>query len=87
MDVLLKTQLRKQAAASSLPTTLQVSVPTPCTGQQTVTKINDSSYSGTTGPFNIVNLLAILDGGDDSWALHVINFDQNPPGCYGVTNY
>lgn len=87
MDALLETTLRQQSSAASLPTTLEVTVLSPCIGQQTLTKINDSAYSGTDGPFTLVNLLAIDDGGSDSWALQIINFDQTPSGCFGVTNY
>ena len=88
MDILLSTKLRPHpSSAAALPATLQVSVLTPCVGQQTLDKISDTAYSGTVGVFTVVNLLAIDDGGSNSWALQVINFDQSPPGCFGVTHY
>ncbi len=87
MDVLLKTTLRQQSSAASLPATLQVLVQSPCQGQQTLDKISDSAFSGTVGDFTVVNLFAITDGGSDSWAIQVVNFDQSPPGCFGITNY
>lgn len=87
MDVLTNTTLRPRSTASSLPDTLLMSTLTPCQGQQNLSKINESAYSGTVGDFTVVNLYSIQDGGDDSWALQVVNFDQSPPGCFGFTNY
>lgn len=87
MDVLANTTLRSRSAATSLPDTLLVSVLTPCQGQQNLSKINASAYSGTGGGFTVVNLFSIVDGGDDSWEIQIVNFGQTPSGCFGITNY
>lgn len=66
---------------------LKANVLTPCSGSQDLDIVNDKCYSGSVGDFTVVNLFAITDGGADSWALQVVNFDQSPPGCYGITNF
>lgn len=71
----------------SLPLVLNVAVLTPCVGQQNVDKVNDGAYSGAVGDFTIVNLYAVQDGGQDSWAIQVVNFNASPTGCYGFTDY
>ncbi len=88
MDVQDSTKLgQSPPSASGLPATLQLSVLTPCVGQQTLNKVNSYTYSGTVGDFTVVNLFVIVEDDEDSWELQVINFDQSPSRCYGVTIY
>ena len=87
MDVLESTILRNREGLGALPATLLLSVVSPCQGQQTLTKVNDSAYSGSNGDFTLVNLYSISEGGNESWALQIINYGSTPSGCQGITNF
>lgn len=77
----------EQSSVSGLPPTLQVSVATPCIGTQKVDKVNSYTYTGAAGDFTLANLYVIVENGEDSWELQIINFKQSPDGCFGVTIY
>lgn len=87
MNAPLNGPARERASSAALPAVLNVSVLTPCLGQQNVDKVNDGAYSGATGDFTVVNLYAVKDGGQDSWAIQVVNFNPTPTGCYGFTDF
>jgi len=50
----------------------EVKVDTPCVGTQTVAKISDTFYSGTTGDFTSVNMG--LPPGESAWEITIYNY-------------
>ena len=74
------------AQIESLPQVLVVSVESPCTGLQTITKQSDTLYAGATGDFSYCVLYTVNDGGSTSWELKIWDYRPTSP-CFGITYF
>ena len=62
----------------SIPSTVHAEIHSPCDGEQTLNKLNSSTYMGTTGDFGYVILFKVDTVTPVTWGMRTFS---GPSGC------